>query len=99
MAKDESSPLRRVASDFSLNLSWMGFAMRRARLFPMVIVGLASLTSQTMMLPECRGWEYVHKDLLNAPQDDSDSVIIDSSVEQAGFYDSRPRPATGKQSM
>lgn len=67
--------------------------MRRARFFPMVVVGLASLTSQTTMLPECRGWDYVpesaHSDLMNAP---AEGVIVDSSVEQAGYYDSRPRP-------
>lgn len=67
--------------------------MRRARFFPMVVVGLASLTSQITMLPECRGWDYVpesaHSEMMNAP---AEGVIIDSSVEQAGFYDSRPRP-------
>lgn len=68
--------------------------MRRARLFPMLVVGLASFTSQTMVLPECRGWDYVpesaQSDMLNAPS--TEGVIIDSSVEQAGYYDSRPRP-------
>jgi len=63
----------------------------------MVVVGLAGFASQTAVLPQCRGWDYVQKDLLEAPHDDADSVIIDSAVQPAGYYDSRPRPATAKQ--
>ena len=37
----------------------MGLAMRLARYFPMVVVGLASFAGQTAMLQQCRAWDSV----------------------------------------
>jgi hypothetical protein len=73
-------------------------AMRRARYFPMVVVGLAGLASQTAMLTQCRAWDSIPAAALEDPAYSSpmnartaDGRYVDPSVQQAGFYNSRPQ--------
>ena len=69
--------------------------MRRARYFPMVVVGLATIVSQTTMLQQCRGQYYVPDGVqLDPYTPPRNGRIVDESVQQAGFYNSRPRPNT-----
>ena len=69
--------------------------MRRARYFPMVVVGLATFVSQTTMLQQCRGQYYLPDGWNLTPYTQpTDGRIVDESVQQAGFYNSRPRPDT-----
>jgi tetratricopeptide (TPR) repeat protein len=69
--------------------------MRRARYFPMVVVGLATIVSQTTMLQQCRGQYYVPDGVQLEPYTPpKNGRIVDESVQQAGFYNSRPRPNT-----
>jgi tetratricopeptide (TPR) repeat protein len=75
----------------------------------MVVVGLASLASQTAMLTPCRAWNIFSsaaKDDSNAQREGSSnaqrdgSYNVDRAVRQAGYYDARPRkssPAAGIQ--
>lgn len=67
--------------------------MRRARYFPMVVVGLASFACQATMPHHCRAEDNASAAMYDqsyAPQ--TDGRIVDESVQQAGYYDSRPRP-------
>ena len=76
--------------------------MRRARYFPMMVVGLAGFAGQAAMLTKCCAWDSVPAAFI----EDSDNSqplsaesqqrrYVDESVQQAGYYDSRPRPAAG----
>ncbi len=68
--------------------------MRRSRYFPMVVIGLASFAGQTAMLNSCRAWDTVPAAFISDPaySQPIDGRNIDEAVQQAGFYDSRPRP-------
>src|SRR5882762_5321915 len=72
----------------------MGSAMRRARYFPMVVVGLAGLACQATMPHRCCAWDSVPTAAMNdqsyPPQ--TDGRMVDESGQPAGYYDSRPRP-------
>jgi tetratricopeptide (TPR) repeat protein len=72
----------------------MGFAMRRVRLFPMVLVGLASIGGLAALDSPCRAWEGLPSAVLKDPSYSKpmDPRHVDSAVQQAGYYDSRRKP-------
>ena len=68
--------------------------MRRARLFPMIVVGLAGLSGQTAMLSPCRAWDGLPSAVLTDPaySKPMDAHYVDDAVQQAGYLDSRRKP-------
>ena len=62
----------------------MDRAMRPARYFPMVVVGLAGLAGQAAMLSPCRAWDYLPAEALD------ESEFIDDSDAQAEISAHRP---------
>ena len=66
--------------------------MRLARYFPTVVVGLASIAGQSALPQLCCAYESVPASILTQGDDvESSGYIVDDSVQQAGYYSSRPR--------
>src|SRR3954467_13272763 len=66
--------------------------MRRARYFPTVVVGLASFVGQAAIHRTCGAWNSVPASVLSESSDlQNGGYITDQEVQQAGYYDSRPR--------
>jgi tetratricopeptide (TPR) repeat protein len=66
----------------------------------MMVVGLAGFAGQAAMLTECYAWDSVPaafiEDVDNSepmPAQAQQRRYVDESVQQAGYYDSRPRPS------
>lgn len=70
--------------------------MRLARYFPTVVVGLASIAGQSALPQLCRAYDSVPASILAQGEDSQSSgYIVDDSVQQAGYYSSRPRTNSG----
>jgi tetratricopeptide (TPR) repeat protein len=73
-----------------LNLSWTGLAMRVARYFPMVVVtGLVCQATIPLIARASDSAAIDSADQSSEPQ--TNGRIVDGAVQQANFYDSRPR--------
>jgi tetratricopeptide (TPR) repeat protein len=77
-------------TEFPLNLSWTGLAMRVARYFPMVVV--TGLVCQAAIPITVSGSENAPTGATEQPPEPQmKGRYTDNAVQQAGFYDSRPR--------
>jgi tetratricopeptide (TPR) repeat protein len=68
----------------------MGLAMRVARYFPLVL--LASVVGQIAIPMRSRASDSAAVETTDQSELQMNRRIVDSAVQQAGFYDSRPRP-------